>query len=238
MKGPAFQFSLPSGTDLLPGVIRQAGYPSSDVVGAEVLAEIERVIRVGREQVQGEGRYRIEPLIGCRPGLLWGDGFRVRSVRWARLAEQLSEPRMVCGFVVTVGTELDREIGLAQESSMFTAFLLDAVGSVLAERLADQMELHIAGVLRQQGLQATGRFSPGYCDWEIRRGQEAIFNRLCPERIGVTCTPSGMMTPRKSISACMLGAGDVPHRYPCLFCGRDCEYRREAGLPEARERSA
>ena len=235
MKDPAFQFFKPSGSDLLPGVIRQAGYPSPDVVGDEVLAEIRRNIRVARDRVQGDGRYRIQPLTGCRPGLLWGSDLRVRSARWAHLAERLPEPRMLCSLVVTLGDELDREIARAQEASLFTAFLLDAAGSVLAEQLADQMEAHIAGVLADRGLQATGRFSPGYCDWEIRRGQEAIFGSLRPEGMGVTSSVSGMMTPRKSISACMLGAGEVVHRYPCVFCPRsDCEYRREPGAPEER----
>jgi cobalamin-dependent methionine synthase I len=146
---------------------------------------------------------------------------------------------VICRFVVTLGKELDEQIRQTQEASMFSAYLLDAVGSVLAECLADQMESSLAGILRGEGLQATGRFSPGYCDWEIRDGQAAIFGGLQPETIGVTCTSSGMMFPRKSISACMLGAAEVVQRYPCGFCSRGgCEYRRPAALEEGARSSA
>jgi len=230
MNTATFRCDLPCCEDLLPRVIRQAGYPSPLVVKPEMLMEIRRITQRAAEWVRPEGLYRIDPLAGCRRGVLWGECVRVRSRRWAGLAARLSEPRVLCCFVVTLGEELDRQIRREQERSMFVAYLLDAVGSVLAEWLADRMESHIAGRLREQGFEATGRFSPGYCDWEIRDGQQAIFQALRPETVGVACAPSGMMVPRKSISACMLGAPGVERRYPCSTCARTgCEYRREAG---------
>jgi len=208
------------------------GYPSPDAVGPEILSEIQRILQWGTEQMQPEGLFRIHDPAGCQGSLLRAEDVRVQSERWARLAERLPEPRVLCCFVVTLGKELDRQIRRDQDRSLFTAFLLDAAGSVLAEWLADRMESHIAGILQDRGMQATGRFSPGYCDWEIRDGQQAIFRSLRPETLGVTCTSSGMMVPRKSISACMLGAREVARRYPCVFCSRsDCEYRREAAGP-------
>ena len=39
---------------------------------------------------------------------------------------------------------------------------------------------------------------------------------------------AGMMIPQKSISAALIGAREVPLRYPCPFCAKeDCPYRRE-----------
>jgi len=228
MCAAAICFDMPSCEDLLPQVVRQAGYPSTGVVSQEVLEEIlrgtERGMRLARTGVQ----YRIDPLEGCGKGGLWGGGIRVRSPRWAGLAQRLPEPRVLCSFVVTLGEALDHQIRQDQARSMFAAYLLDAVGSVLAEWLADRTGAHIAGLLRGRGLQATGRFSPGYCDWEIRDGQREIFRALEPESAGVVCTPSGLMVPRKSVSACMLGAPEVGQRYPCATCDRaGCTYRRE-----------
>ena len=143
------------------------------------------------------------------------------------------------GGAASGGSEL-RDLRRLFRDKGATPDLLDAVGSVLVEWMADRLESHIAGILLDQGLQATGRFSPGYCDWEIQDGQKEIFRCLTPETLGVECTSSGMMVPRKSISACMLGAQEVANRYPCVFCARsDCEYRREdAGDSQDCKRSA
>jgi hypothetical protein len=219
---------MPSCQDLLPQVVRQAGYPSAGVVNPDILAEILRITERGMTLAHTGVLYRIDPLTGCGKDGLWGGGIRVRSRRWAGLARRLPEPRVLCSFVVTLGEALDRQIRREQAHSMFAAYLLDAVGSVLAEWLADRTETHVAGLLAGRGLQATGRFSPGYCDWEIGDGQQGIFRALKPETMGMVCTPSGMMVPRKSVSACMLGAPEVQHRYPCASCARDgCTYRRE-----------
>lgn len=227
MRVQAISCDRPSARDLLPRVVRQAGYPSEGAVGPEILAEVLRAAERGIGLLHQAASWRIDPLEGCGKGLLRGEGILVRSRRWAGLARRLPEPRVLCTFVVTAGGALDREIRREQDRSMFAAYLLDAVGSVLAEWLADRTEAHLARLLDESGLAATGRFSPGYCDWEIRDGQRAIFGALGPEPAGVSCTESGMMLPRKSVSACVLGAPEVEARYPCASCRQaGCAYRR------------
>jgi len=223
-----FRCQPPSGEELVARVARQAGYPSAGAASQKVLEEIREVTRWGTERVRPEGLYRIHPLSDCRDGRVRAGDLQVQSAQWARLAGELPEPRVLAGFVVTLGGELEDRIRRDQDRSLFRAYLLDAAGSVLAEWAAERMEGHIAGLLGDQGLEATGRFSPGYCDWEVLQGQRSIFAWLRPESLGVRCTGSGMMVPRKSISACMLGAFRVARRTPCATCSRgDCPYRRE-----------
>jgi cobalamin-dependent methionine synthase I len=140
----------------------------------------------------------------------------------------LKEPEVLCLFVVTSGKDLEMEINENQEESLFRAYLLDAVGSVVAESLADQVERQVSALLGAQGYQTTARFSPGYCDWELGEGQEALFRFLKPESVGVRRTPAGMMIPQKSISGALVGAREVSWRSPCAFCPtEDCPYRRD-----------
>jgi hypothetical protein len=94
--------------------------------------------------------------------------------------------------------------------------------------LTDQLDRHISGSLGAEGYETTARFSPGYCDWDVGQGQEELFRFLEPESLGVRRTSAGMMIPQKSISAALIGAREVPLRYPCPFCAKeDCPYRRE-----------
>ena len=109
-----------------------------------------------------------------------------------------------------------------------------ALVQAVTERLTDQLDQHVSGWLGAKGCQTTGRFSPGYCDWDLSEGQEALFRFLAPESVGVRRTSAGMMIPQKSISAALVGAREVSLRYPCPFCAKgDCPYRRAD--PELRD---
>jgi hypothetical protein len=226
-----FRFSPPDKSELLPRVINQLGYPSLKEVDRYILREVERIIVLGKEKIEPGFLYRTCPLLGWGEGVLKGQDVRIRSEQWSKLVARLVEPGLLCCFVVTLGEEIDASIARMQEDSLFQAYLLDAVGSVLAEQMAGQAEAYLSEVLLAQEYQTTARFSPGYCDWETGEGQNALFGFLQPEPVGVRCTSSGMMIPQKSISACLVGAREVSVKTPCRSCSRtECPYRREGEL--------
>lgn len=140
-------------------------------------------------------------------------------------------------FVVTLGPEVSRAIarGFA-EKDYAVAAALDAVASEAADRAAAVVERRVEARLREEGRLgpegAALRYSPGYCGWHVS-GQEALFRRLGPERIGVQLTESGFMSPEKSVSGVILAGPRDIHRfspsYP--FCA-DCVTR--ACLPRMR----
>jgi Vitamin B12 dependent methionine synthase, activation domain len=228
MNRDEFALSLPFAEEILPAVIQQIGYPSPKELTDEIRTEIERAVEQGLSKSRPACLYKITPLVRLDKGLIAGRDVEIRSVRWAHLVKSLGEPEVLCCFVVTSGPELEEAINEAQKGSLFHAYLLDSVGSVLTEGLADQLEQHVSALLGTKGYRTTVRFSPGYCDWELREGQDALFRFLKPESVGVTRTSAGMMIPQKSISAVLVGARRVPLRSPCRFCPKDdCPYRRQ-----------
>jgi hypothetical protein len=228
MKPERFDLSLPCPEDILPDVISLVGYPSSKELGDDIRGEIERAVDQCLAKVAPACLYKTTPFLRLEKGLLVGRDVEIRSVKLAHLAKHLSEPEVICCFVVTTGRALEEAMNAAQRESLFHAYLLDAAGSVVTERLTDQLDGHVSALLGEQGYQTTGRFSPGYCDWDVGQGQEEIFRFLKPESVGVQRTSAGMMIPQKSISAALVGAREVSLRYPCPFCSKgDCPFRRE-----------
>jgi cobalamin-dependent methionine synthase I len=119
---------------------------------------------------------------------------------------------------------------LAGAGELLKAVVLDSIGSVAAEAVAEYMDTRIADESAREGLKTSCRASPGYGDWDVRE-QAAVFALLPAARIGVSLSETFMMTPRKSISFAMHVAGE-PERLrsenSCGNCGRtDCLYRLE-----------
>jgi hypothetical protein len=227
MKPERFDLSLPSPEDIMPDVIHLVGYPSSKELKKDIRGEIEKAVDRCLVKARPASLYKITHFLRLEEDLLVGRDVEIRSVRWVRLMKRLQEPEVICCFVVTTGQKLEEAINETQRESLFDAYLLDSAGSVVTEKLTDQLEQHISGLLGAKGCQTTARLSPGYCDWELREGQEALFQFLQPESVGVTRTSAGMMIPQKSISAALVGAREVPLRSPCPFCSKgDCRYRR------------
>lgn len=214
--------------EFLPKVIHQLGYPSEDVIGEDIRKEIDHAMARGREIARPKDLYKTTPVLKWGKGTLTGRDLLIKSTHWSRLMDHLDHPEIICCFVLTLGEEIDEEISRMQEKSIFKAYLLDAVASELAELMADKLEERVAAELKEQGYQATNRFSPGYCDWKLKPGQERIFQFLKPESIGVRCNSSGMMIPRKTVSGAIIGARGVKLQNPCSMCLReDCTYRRD-----------
>jgi len=228
MRQGLVELSIPGPETLAPGILRQLGHPPPLAEDEKVWVEVQRVFEQGRLQIRPRSLYRMTSLFSWKRGVLAGRDIHIRSSRWAALMDRLVKPEVLCCFVVTLGERLDSMIHTMQKDSLFRAYILDAVGSVVAEQLADQMEQHLSVLLGNQGYQITARFSPGYCDWELREGQEALFHFLEPEAVGVHCTSAGTMIPRKSVSAAIVGARAVPVKSPCSSCSTtDCPHRRD-----------
>jgi hypothetical protein len=131
--------------------------------------------------------------------------------------------------VCTIGPALEHRVSeLADSGDAARALILDAIGSAAAEEAADQSNRLICEMAAPTDFSPDRRRSPGYGKWDIRE-QKAIFSYLNPEDIGVTLSPSCMMTPRKSISYVVPLEGGKPGAGAgrrCSRCGlEDCPYR-------------
>jgi len=170
----------------------------------------------------------------------------IRDIKWIRgsrifiegpivfesqvIARLLEKCHKAAVLVATIGNRLEEMAGwLAEDGLILQATVLDAIGSVAVESVADFVQSRIWELASDQGLVISPRFSPGYCDWDIRQ-QEILFQAVNADSVGVHLTEGCLMIPRKSISG-IIGIGPtnsgVEHYNPCRTCDRhDCCGRR------------
>lgn len=116
-----------------------------------------------------------------------------------------------------------RELNNAGE--MIYSYVLDVLGSVVAEKSAGMMADLLEKEVAANGWSITDSYSPGYCDWNVAE-QQILFSLLPPGCCGISLSPSSLMTPVKSVSG-MIGIG--PHQQKtgnrCRRCtDQNCTY--------------
>ena len=92
--------------------------------------------------------------------------------------ECFDEAQKVALAICTIGKDLPalaRE--LMKDGRLVEGVLFDAIGSVVAEAVASEMNMMINERAKDLSLEVTERFSPGYCDWDIS-DQQLFFNKL------------------------------------------------------------
>lgn len=145
------------------------------------------------------------------------------------ITHQLKGAQRFVFFVATAGNAFESlRKDIEESGDIVRAFIIDSIGSVIAEKTADRMEESLDELLAPAGWKHTNRFSPGYCGWHVS-GQHDLF-ALFPDGhpCGVTLTPSALMLPIKSVSG-VIGVGtDVRHlEYTCGLCDFKLCYKRE-----------
>jgi len=135
------------------------------------------------------------------------------------IGEQLKQAKRLAVFAGTAGEgyeQLRRDYTNRDEPLLIYA--LDAVGSELAERIADRIAREVKAVAKTEGMTTSNRYSPGYCGWNVSE-QHQLFALLPEAFCGITLTPSAMMYPIKSVSG-VIGIGRSIRRnaYRCDLC--------------------
>ncbi|MDH5478531.1 MAG: hypothetical protein OEY50_09375 [Nitrospinota bacterium] len=104
-------------------------------------------------------------------------------------------------LAVTIGDGLETEVERLDKAGDITeAYLLEMVGGLMADYMADRVDERIESSIQRAGFDRTMRYSPGYGDWPLER-QPLLARIVEAERIGITVTQSHIMIPRKSVSA-------------------------------------
>lgn len=133
-------------------------------------------------------------------------------------------------LAVTLGPGLDAQIRRAGVGDIAAGVASDALGSALAEQAADAAEAELRQWAAQEGKYLTGRFSPGYGDWDLAVQPKVAAALDTARRAGLCVTDTNLMTPRKSVTA-ILGVSDHPVKGHLAGCGHcalctRCEYRK------------
>lgn len=129
---------------------------------------------------------------------------------------------------ITLGKEVDRQIGIKQRLDMLEALMLDACASVLVEKVCDDIEQEM---MESLGINEflTMRFSPGYGDVPLS-AQEGLLDLLeGSKKIGLNLTKTNMLLPTKSITA-FIGVSHIKEnrQKTCGACNlvKSCAYRK------------
>ena len=145
------------------------------------------------------------------------------------IARQLRSACQYGVFVCTAGMSYQfLQDRLMQEGDMVRVFVADAVGSVIAERVADRMQESMAAYVADRGYRHTNRFSPGYCGWHVSEQQRLFSLFPQPAPCGVTLTDSSLMLPIKSVSGIIGIGSNVRYLdYTCGLCDHASCYKRK-----------
>ena len=144
------------------------------------------------------------------------------------IERQLQGSEAYALFICTCGLEYEAyQQRLKAENDMVRVFIADALGSVIAEKCADEMEKNLQESIEKLDWHHTNRFSPGYCGWHVSQ-QQKLFPLFEGETCGVRLTESSLMLPIKSVSGIM-GVGKEVRRldYTCGLCQFEKCYKRK-----------
>ena len=101
-------------------------------------------------------------------------------------------------LAVTLGPGVDAQIRRAGVGDIAAGVASDALGSALAEQTADAAEAELRQLAAAEGTYLTGRFSPGYGDWDIAVQPLVAAALDTARRAGLCVTDTNLMTPAKA----------------------------------------
>jgi len=70
----------------------------------------------------------------------------------------------------------------------------------MADYMADRVDAIVQSEVTRSGYGRTMRYSPGYGDWDLTV-QKELLGMVEAKSIGVTCTDTFILQPRKSVTA-------------------------------------
>lgn len=145
------------------------------------------------------------------------------------IAAQLKHIESVALFQCTIGdkVELYSEELFARGDSL-EGYIVNLSGSEAAESMAENIHKEIRKLAEENKLKITNRFSPGYCNWDVKE-QFKLFSLFPYDFCGISLTDSALMKPIKSVSGLVgIGADAKFHGYNCLKCDDEhCIYRNK-----------
>jgi hypothetical protein len=206
-------------------VHQRLGYEREQCPSPGVSSLVDSQIQEAHEFIKPAAYYTIKPITSGGDSKVSIDGLLFTS---HHLAQALSDCSQAAIFAVTIGEALERKVArLAKAGLTLKGSVLDAVGSVAVEKVADWLEGMLRSIAAANGDKVGWRYSPGYCDWDIAQ-QKELFRGLDGKSIGVNLTDTCLMIPRKSISG-IIGMGKSCNPFSaCRFCRRKgCPNRRE-----------
>ena len=213
--------------------LRYAGHRSGALT-PELSSLLEDCIEEIRKAARPRMIYRLFQIQGREPVLLQGSAV---SLEGQDIAQLLHNCHACILLAVTLGAGVEQAIRQAQVTDMTRALLLDAAASAAVESACNLAQEAIRQELGAPPPFFTRRYSPGYGDLPLTL-QRPFLNVLdAGRKIGLYVSESGILTPRKSVTA-VIGLSDKPSHQAsggCEDCpnAETCIYRKEGVTCEA-----
>ena len=178
-------------------------------------------------------------LLGRYPIVFGEDGIHVQGTTLILHGRDIARQLLGCSSIfllcATVGVEMDRLIRIKMISAPDAGTVLDSCGSSAVESLCNMITADISAQCEKDGLFITPRFSPGYGDLPLEIQPKLIAALEAEKRIGLTCTQSLIMIPRKSVTA-IVGVGAktqyiTTENENCKACSLNetCSFKKGSG---------
>lgn len=204
--------------------ILKLGYNAQRTLDPAIGATLDESLDFVRRFVHPKGICSIFPIQNIEKGSITTSTGTIHSAMFTQMVQMCKGETSIVFMAVTLGKELEDRASF--QEPVYRQLVFDTVGSELAELMADMLESKWRKEIYQSGLEASQRFSPGYCDWALD-GQGIFVTSLDLNRVGIHLSSNFVMMPSKSISAIAMAAESVPVTVPCIFCSReDCTSRR------------
>ena len=207
-------------------ILRLLGSPNNEF-DPVVVEMADAQIKYAQELISPEGGFAIHELddLQTKEGLLAINNtvFEVGRI----IAAQLKKSDHIAVFACTIGNRLEkRSKELMAKGDVLEGYILDLVGSEAAEETASSIHQNAASLAGKNGMGHTNRFSPGYCNWDVKE-QFKLFGFFPDGFCGIRLTESALMNPIKSVSGIIgLGVNAKFGEYNCSKCSdENCLYR-------------
>lgn len=196
---------------------------------------VEEQLRRDIDRVSGEVLSMARPLLTFRIfDIEWRDKPCIGGSNVALLGENIKEMLKECNRCIllgaTLGMQIEQQLRSRQVQNVYESLIFDSCASSAIENVCDnfceEMEADRAG----EGEFLTDRFSPGYGDMPFSQQKEICAILHTEKTIGVSLSQSGIMIPRKSVTA-VIG---ISHKKQskrfrgCEYCSSfyNCRFRK------------
>ena len=185
-------------------------------------------------RIRGEALEQVKPRAVMRRFVRLPDG-TLEGTRFFPQGKDVREMLSACHETVllaaTLGADSERMLLRAQTKSAADALILDAVLSAAIEAVCDRMEETL-----REALYLTDRFSPGYGDMPLAQSGQICEVLNAGRAIGLTVSQSGILMPRKSVTAVLGISRTQVLRRPkgCEGCSarQTCAFARREDITE------
>jgi hypothetical protein len=196
-------------------ISREMGYTDKNIKPS-ILDQMESIVDQANDKVFASGGFLIWPMVVVDENIIINEKkFSVGN----KLLHYLKGSEFAAVFICTSGAQLDQWASeLNAGDDLLGSYIVDTLGSIIAEKIADDLQDQIRQLAKENYLSITNRYSPGYCDWHVSE-QQKLF-KLVPEKpCGVVLTESSLMIPKKSVSGIIgLGKDLKIQPYQCDLC--------------------